>query len=229
MGIVAIQAGHLALADGVVIGKAGLCLLLLVALQALVVQGGARLQRPPLSAASFGGMDRMTAAAFEILCGMSAGKPVAHVIGLGVAAQAGAVGFFGRAILEADDLVFRLLRVATSSQMQASGTVTLLTLNIAHGVLASPIVLGHLGVTLRTLITADFRCTLDFYVLGEILMLFFRGPGLGFRRNRWRDEKCNYRYEEKCNGLTAAEAPDALRHSALPILPQTRRRVTRNP
>src|SRR5271157_1330965 len=193
MGIVAIQAGHLALADGVVIGKAGLCLLLLVALQALVVQGGARLQRPPLSAASFGGMDRMTAAAFEILCGMSAGKPVAHVIGLGVAAQAGAVGFFGRAILEADDLVFRLLRVATSSQMQASGSVTL-----------------------RTLITADFRCTLDFYVLGEILMLFSRGPGLGFRRNRWRDEKCNYRYEEKYNGLTAAEAPDALRHSALP-------------
>jgi len=105
MGIVAIHAGHLAFADRVMIGQAALCLLFLMALQALVVQRGAGLQRPPLSAASFGSMDRMTAAAFEALCGMSAGKPVPHVIGLGVAAQAGTVGLFGRAILKADDLV----------------------------------------------------------------------------------------------------------------------------
>ena len=108
VGIMAVDAGHLAFADRMMIWKVTLCLLLLVALEAFVVQCGARLQST-LSAPSFCCMDGMAAAAFEVLRGMSARKPVPHVIGLGMAAQASAVGLFGRAIFEADNLVFRVL------------------------------------------------------------------------------------------------------------------------
>jgi len=54
-------------------------------------------------------MNGVAAAAFEVLRGMSARKPVPHMIGLGMAAQASAVGLLGRAIFEADNLVFRVL------------------------------------------------------------------------------------------------------------------------
>jgi len=63
--------------------------------------------------------------------------------------------------------------------MQASGAMALLTLDIAYGVLAASIVLGDIGVALRTLLSPDSGGTLDLNVLTEILLRFLCVLGLG--------------------------------------------------
>jgi hypothetical protein len=73
--------------------------------------------------------------------------------------------------------------------VQASGAVTLLTLDVAQGMQAATVGLGDVGVTLRALVDADFCRSLDLDVLGEILLLFFGGLGLRLTEKR--------RYEEK--------------------------------
>jgi hypothetical protein len=145
MRIVAVYAGHLAFTDGVVIREVGLCLLLVVTLQTFVVQGAARLQRARCSdiggmhrqrAAfffAFGSVDGVTAGALQVLGGMGARKPVPNVVRLGVTTQAGAVGFFGAPVAEADDLVLRLPGVAAGLNVQAARAVTLLAVHIANG------------------------------------------------------------------------------------------------
>ena len=181
-----------------VVGQIRFGVLLLVAPQALVVHLAARLDRPRsglglalewVAAFAMGpAMNGVAVAALDVLGLVGTGKPVAHVIRLGVAAQAGAVGLFGLAVFEADDFVFRLLCVAPGREVQASGAVTLLTVDFAQRVRAAAIVFGRFGVTLRTLIFADFRGTLDFDVLAEVLLRFVAGLGLGLAENRRSDE-----------------------------------------
>jgi len=102
-------------------------------------------------------------------------------------AQAGAVGLLRGAILKADDLVFRLLRVATRFDMETSGSMALLAADLAEGVLAAAISLGHLAMTGRALIGPDFGGTLDLNVLAEILRLF-GGLRLGRAEKRGGEE-----------------------------------------
>ena len=184
MRIMAIHAGHFPFPDRVVIRKVGLRLLLLVALQALIVQGLRGLEQPQLTAISRTfGVYGVASGALQVLSLVCAREPVPHVIGLGMTAQAGAVGLVRRTIFEADDLVFRFFGVTASLQVQASGTVTLLTLDIADGVLAPPVALADVCVTLGTLIRAYFGGTLDLNVLAEILR---RSGGLGLGRSEER-------------------------------------------
>jgi hypothetical protein len=95
-----------------------------------------------------------------------------------MATQAGAVGLLRGTILKVDDLVLRLLRVATCLYVQASGSVTLLAVDLANRVLAATIRLGHLAVTCSALISPHFGGTLDLNVFAEILRLL-GGLGLG--------------------------------------------------
>lgn len=98
-------------------------------------------------------------------------------------AQAGAVGLLRGTILKADNFVFRLLRVAACFYVQASGSVALLAVDLAQGVLAAAIRLGDLAVTGGALIGPDFGGTLDLNVLAEVLSLF---DGLGLGRGEKR-------------------------------------------
>jgi len=144
MRIMTIDAGHLAFANRVVVGQIGFGTLLLVATQALVVHLATRLDRSWSGlglalkcVAAFAmrlAMNGVAVAALDVLGLVSAGEPVAHVIGLGVATEAGAVGLLRLAVFEADDLVLRLFRVATGREVQASRTVTLLTVDFAQRV-----------------------------------------------------------------------------------------------
>ena len=183
-----IGAADLAFANRVMVGQVGLCLLLAVAGEALLVLSAAKRLRTSF-ALGFDAVDRVTVTALDALRLVRAREPVANVVRLGVAAQASAVGFFRRAIFEADDLVLRLFRVSASREVQASGAVTLLTLDVAQGMQAATVGLGDVGVTLRALVDADFCRSLDLDVLGEILLLFFGGLGLRLTEKR--------RYEEK--------------------------------
>src|SRR5438876_10357732 len=117
----------------------------------------------------------MAVGALDALRLMRTREPVPHVIGLGVAAQAGAVGLLRHAILEADDLVFRFFRVAAGRHVQTASSMTLLALHITQEMLAAAVNLVYVGVTLRALICADFGGSRNVNELAEILVLFLGG------------------------------------------------------
>src|ERR1019366_2455874 len=125
VGIVTIHAAHLAFANGVMVGQITFGILLLVAAEAVLISLASRFNRSRSAvglalelAAGLAmslAMDRVAVGALDVLRLMRTREPVPHVIRLGVATQARAVGFLRRTILKADDLVFRLLRVPARS------------------------------------------------------------------------------------------------------------------
>jgi hypothetical protein len=74
-------------------------------------------------------MDLMALDAFDMVRSMSSAQPVAHLFTLGMAAQAGAVGFLGPARTKADDL-----GGVSSLRMQAGWTVAIFAIYSLLGV-----------------------------------------------------------------------------------------------
>jgi hypothetical protein len=155
-----------------------------VTLQALVVEGLSGFESPLSSVAFFGRMDFVTATALDALRSMGARKPVPHMLRFRVTAQASAIGFVGRAVFEADDLVFRLFGIAAGFLVEATRTVTLLTVHVTKCMGAVPEGLCEVGVTLRTLICAHLRGSGNFKILVEILVLFIARFWFGSSRDR---------------------------------------------
>jgi len=79
--------------------------------------------------------------------------------------------------------------------MQAARPVALLAIDLTQEVRTPAIILGDLGVTLRTLIVTNFGGSLDLNVLAEVPVLLVGTLGLGLTQNP-RHEKEKYDGEE---------------------------------
>ena len=187
MWIMAIDATHLGFADRVMVGQVGLGFLLPVALQALVVLVATGLDRPGLAsnlaAAGSKGhslamrpalVNGMAVDAANVVRGMSAGEPIPDVIGLGVAPQADAIGFFGLDLAELDDLL-----VGVAGEMQAAGPVTVFAF---HGLLRVITVSEGLALFLvagAALVGTEPLGARNVHELGERLVRAFLLVGAG--------------------------------------------------
>src|ERR1017187_276975 len=219
MGVVTIQAAHLALANRMVVRKIGFGILLLVAPQTVLAHLPPRLDHSrnasalapelaPCLAVAFA-MNGVALNALEVLGLVWAGKPVPHMIRFRVAAQANAVRFFRRTIPEANDLVFRFGGFPARRNMQAARPVTLFARNFLHRVRAPPVGLRQVSVTSNALLLTRHLRAGDFHELAEVLCELVRRGRLGFVLG---GKRCR---EQQGSGEEKSEEQSASLHSDL--------------
>src|ERR1022692_844268 len=190
MGVMTIHAAHLPLANRMVVGKIGFGILLLVAAQAVLAHlppgfdhsrdGSAfALKRASRLAVAFA-MNSVALDALDVLGLVWAGKPVPHMIGFRVAAQANAVRFFGRSVSEADDLVFRFGGVSARRNMQAACPMALFAGDLLHRVRTAAEALRQVSVTSSALLLPCHLRAGNFHELAEVLCDLVRRGRLGF-------------------------------------------------
>jgi len=155
-------------------------------------------------------MNGVAVAALHVLRLVCARKPVADMIGFGMAAQAHAVRLLRGTVTEANDLAFRFGGVPARSHMQTARPMTLFASNFLHGVRVPSEPLGEIGVTRSALVRPYHLRTGDFREFAEVLPDLVGCASLGFVFRRKRRSK------QERNGKEKREEQNTSPHSDLP-------------